>query len=143
MRAWKVSKIYWLISEMFPDSLKCVQMACKVSRWSGKFPDGLDRFQIFWTVSRWPGQFLDGIESFQMAWKVSRWPGKFPDGLKSFQMVWKLSMFIKLSRFTKTFQVALLPCYPGFSASAIPFQSHLYCRHCLHGNINMIRHCHQ
>ena len=109
MKAWKVSKYTGKFPASFnrrPDVLESFRMVWKSSRWSGKFPDGLDRFQMIWTVSRWPGQFLDGMESFQMAWKVSRWPGNF------------LCLY-KLSRFTKTFQVALLPCYLGFSASEV------------------------
>ena len=57
---------------------------------------------------------LDDLESFQLA-------GKFPNGLESFQIVWKLfDILQKLSRFTKTFQVALLPCYLGFSVVGSP-----------------------
>ena len=95
------------------------QMSWKVSWWSGQFPDGMKKFpcvitnfQIVWTISRWPGKFPDGLDSFQMAWK-------FPYGLESFQVAWKVSRLSgNFLYFTKTFQVALLPCYLGFSASA-------------------------
>ena len=122
----------------FPDGLESFHIAWKVSIWLGQSPDGLESFQIDWKVSRWPGQFPDGLESFQTIWKVSRWPGKFPDGVENIQIVLesfhiaqgsfpksglfdpkKNSCLQKLSRFTKTFQVALLPCYLGFSASAV------------------------
>ena len=96
---WKVSK--WL--GQFPDGLECFQMAWKVSRWLGKFPDGMECQQIY------------GLESLQVIWKVSGFCGQFffQHGLECFQKVF----LQKLSRFTKTFQVALLPCYLGFSAS--------------------------
>ena len=97
--AWKVPKCTGQFSNSFNRGRK--ETIEKVSRWP-------EKFQMVWTISRWPGMFSDGLEWF-------RWPGKFPDGLESFQIVWKLSIFYKkLSRFTKTFQVALLPCYLGF-----------------------------
>jgi len=122
----------------FPYSLESFHLDWTVSSRPWKFPDCLESFRIAWKVSRLPEKFPDGLDSLQTAWKVSRPSGKFPDGLESFQMTWKISRLFwkvcifpksglfnpkkttglqKLSRFTKTFQVALLPCYPGFSAS--------------------------
>ena len=122
----------------FPDGLE-------TSRWPGNFLDGLETFQLAWKLSTWPRNFPHGLESVHMVWKVSRFfgqfyaicPGKFPDDLKSFPSISqaftlprlcslclrnlfqkkKKKKLQKLSRFTKTFQVALLPCYLGFSAS--------------------------
>ena len=116
-------------------------MAWTDSRWSGQFSDGLDSFQMAWIVSRLHEMSTHGLEKFKMAWNVSRWhgmstniwPWKFTGGLESFHVLWtdlfqpslecfQMVCLQKLSRFTKTFQVALLPCYLGFSVS---FSAHL------------------
>jgi len=90
--AWKVSR--WL--RKFTGDLKSLRLL-------GKFPDGMECQQIY------------GLESLQVIWKVSGFCGQFffQHGLECFQKVF----LQKLSRFTKTFQVALLPCYLVFSAS--------------------------
>ena len=97
-----------------------------------KFPDGQESFQMVWTASRWPRKLPDGLECFQIASRlenVSRWPGKFPYGLKTFYISIYMYVLQKLSRFTKTFQVSLLPCYLGFSASDQHHHRHHYCHY--------------
>ena len=127
---WKV--VWW--PGMFPGVLESFQIAWKVFKWSGKFLDDLECFQMAWKVSY-------GLVSFKMAWKVLKLPWKLPDCLDSFSSIWQVftlpglhsicvsSKFQKItSCFTKTFhvykkiQVALLPCYPGFSAFEPGFQ---------------------
>ena len=100
-------QIYWKIPRPFTEGLKMENSQSAltegVKRQLGKFPDSLKNLR--------EKKIPVGLDNFQMAWNVSRWPGKFPDCLETFFILQKLS------RFTKTFQVALLPCYLGFSAS--------------------------
>ena len=103
--AWKL---------FFSTGLETFHMAQKLSTWPGKCPYGLESFQILWTVL------------CNLSWKVSWWSEKFSLKLASFHIAKALFlMFLqifpekkyelqKLSRFAKTFQVALLPCYLGF-----------------------------
>ena len=81
-------------------------MIRKVSRLSGEFLDYPDRVWIVRTFSRLSGQSLDYRDSFLTIRIVSlpTWPKKFLIA-KTFQI------------FAKTFRVAMLPCYHGFSDS--------------------------
>ena len=119
------------ISRQLTEGLKSFQMTWKLSRWPRNFPHGLETSHMASKVSK-------GLESFQFFGQFyAICPGKFPDDLKSFPSISqvftlprlcslclrnlfqkkKKKKLQKLSRFTKTFQVALLPCYLGFSAS--------------------------
>ena len=68
--------------------------------WSRIFPDGLTSFQIAWNFFRWSGMFSFDLKSFQIA-------------LKMLWVAWKIYKW-----FFKNFP-DLLPCFFGFSASAV------------------------
>ena len=89
----------------------------KLSSSSGHFLDHLDTFQIIWTLFRSSGNFPVQPDTLHITWIIlCEASGHFPSYPEIFQPMLNLSQ--KLSGFAKTFRVAMLPCYPGFWASA-------------------------
>ena len=90
----------------------------------------LDSFEIIRKI----GSHLEHPDSFEIIWKIGNHLEKFG----SFWMYWDSwqGIFLlyaqKLSGRAKTFRVAMLPCYPGFWASAvISWVRSFFCNVCI------------
>ena len=131
---------FWIVRTVFGWFVKCwIIQTC--SRLYGQFLFCPNSFRIvrtlFWLSGQfryWPesffqlcGQFLGCPESFWIIRTVSRLPGQFVECPDSFQTIrtvslstgqfWTNALSQKLSGFAKTFRIAMLPRYHGFSDS--------------------------
>ena len=95
----------------------------------GNHLENPDSFEIIWKI----GSHLENRDSFEIIRKIGSHLEKNPDSFETIRKIGKIRIVLKvltqfkrffrlyaqkLSGRAKTFRVAMLPCYPGFSASA-------------------------